>query len=164
MAPQIRSVCDEDAAAIAAIYNHYIEHTVITFEESPVSASEMRQRVQQTRDAELPWFVVCDDEALLGYAYASRWNGRCAYRHTAEITVYLAPDAGGKGLGTALYEALFAALTQLDTHTVIAGIALPNAASIALHERFGMHKVAHFSEVGYKFDQWIDVAYWQGDM
>ncbi|HEV7431928.1 MAG TPA: GNAT family N-acetyltransferase, partial [Steroidobacteraceae bacterium] len=93
--------------------------------------------------------------------YASRWKGRCAYRYSVESTVYLEPLAVGQGLGTALYSALFARLQELGCHVVIGGIALPNAASVALHEKFGMRQVAHFAQVGNKFGRWVDVGYWQ---
>ncbi len=110
----------------------------------------------------LPWLVAENDSGVVvGYAYASKWKGRCAYRHSAEVTVYLAPDAAAQGVGTRLYEALFSELRDRGIHTAIGGIALPNPPSVALHEKFGMKKVAHFAEVGHKFDRWIDVGYWQ---
>lgn len=150
-----------DAQAIADIYNHYIQHTVVTFEEDCVTLDEMAGRMENVRESGFPWFVAEADEKIAGYAYAGRWSGRCAYRYTAEVTVYLAPDATGKGWGTQLYDSLFKALTRMSFHAVIGGVTLPNAASVALHEKFGMRKVAHFPEVGYKFDCWLDVGYWQ---
>lgn len=101
------------------------------------------------------------DGDVIGYAYASKWKGRCAYRFAVETSVYVDSSARGAGVGTVLYEALFAALGGRGIHAAIGGIALPNEASIALHERFGMKKVAHFEQVGFKFDRWIDVGYWQ---
>jgi phosphinothricin acetyltransferase len=158
----IRTVVSGDAASIAAIYNFYINTTVVTFEESTVSTKDIQSRIQATLDNDLPYLVAVIDDALVGYAYASKWKGRCAYRYSVEITVYLAPGEHGRGVGSALYAALFSALKAGGFHTVIGGISLPNPASIALHEKFAMHKVAHFKEVGFKFDQWIDVGYWQG--
>ena len=162
-APVIRTVTAADAAAIAGIYNHYIANTDVTFEEQALDALAMAGRITDVGEAGLPWLVAEGEPGqVLGYAYASRWNGRCAYRFAVEITVYLASDATSRGLGSRLYAALFQALRERSMHVVIAGIALPNEASIALHEKFGMEKVAHFREVGCKFDRWIDVGYWQG--
>ena len=91
----------------------------------------------------------------------SVWEGRCAYRYAVEVTVYLSPNAVSQGLGSRLYTELFAQLRAKSMHVAMGGIALPNPASIALHEKFGMKKVAHFEQVGFKFDQWVDVGYWQ---
>jgi phosphinothricin acetyltransferase len=157
----IRTATAEDGAALARIYNHYIAHTVVTFEEEPVSAAEMSARVAEVTAVPLPWLVAQTPIGVSGFAYASRWKGRCAYRHSVEVTVYLDVAAMGQGTGTALYAALFARLKELGCHVLIGGIALPNAASVALHEKFGMRQVANFSEVGYKFGCWVDVAYWQ---
>lgn len=159
---QIRAVERGDAQDIAAIYNFYIHNTVVTFEESPVSETQMQERINETLDHDLPYLVAVDDQTVIGFAYASKWKGRCAYRFSVEVTVYLSPDAQARGTGTALYTRLFAELQQRNFHTAIGGISLPNPASIALHEKFGMHKVGHFREVGFKFGQWVDVGYWQG--
>ena len=157
----IRNAAREDVAAVAAIYNLYIANTCITFETDAVSAEEMRARILEAADASLPWLVATDDNAVVGYAYASKWKGRCAYRHSAESTVYLAPASTGKGVGRQLYAALIDRLRDRGIHTVIGGIALPNEASIRLHERLGFEKVAQFKQVGFKQDRWIDVGYWQ---
>ena len=157
----VREAKAGDGEALAAIYNHYIADTIITFEESPVPADEMARRVADTRDAGLPWLLATQGERVAGYAYASKWKGRCAYRYATEITVYLDRHFQGQGIGTLLYRQLFEALRNRGMHTVIAGIALPNESSIALHEKMGLEKVAHFKEVGRKFDRWIDVGYWQ---
>ena len=157
----IRNATMDDAAAIAAIYNPYVANTCITFETAPVSAQEMRTRIAEADDAQLPWLVATRAGAVVGYAYASRWKGRCAYRHSVESTVYLDPSSQGQGIGRALYAALLDRLRARDMHAVIGGIALPNDASIALHERLGFEKVAHFRQVGFKQDRWIDVGYWQ---
>ncbi|MFK7864678.1 MAG: arsinothricin resistance N-acetyltransferase ArsN1 family B [Pseudohongiellaceae bacterium] len=160
----IRSAKKIDADAIAKIYNHYILSTVITFEESEVTSQEIAQRIEENQNLRLPWLVFEDGGNVVGYAYASPWKGRCAYRYTVEVTVYLAPENVKKGIGSQLYTTLFVELGKLGYRTVIGGISLPNSASIALHERFGMKKVGHFSEVGYKFDSWVDVGYWQGSL
>jgi phosphinothricin acetyltransferase len=101
------------------------------------------------------------DGSVIGYAYATRWRARPAYRHAVESTVYLDPAAAGQGLGARLYRQLLKQLQAGGLHTVIAGIAQPNERSVALHERLGFRKVAHFAQVGRKFDRWVDVAYWQ---
>ena len=98
---------------------------------------------------------------MLGYAHASAWKGRYAYRHSAEASVYLAAGETRRGIGTKLYERLLSALAELGMHAVVGGISLPNDASVAFHEKLGFQKVAHFPEVGFKFDGWIDVGYWQ---
>ena len=157
----IRPAAPEDAAAICAIYNHYIATTTISFEEEPVSAGEMAQRVADVQAAGLPWLVAMEGGRLLGYAYATRWRARPAYRTSVESTVYLDREAGGRGVGSLLYHALLDELRRREVHMVIGGIAQPNARSVALHEKMGFRKVAHFSEVGRKFGRWIDVGYWE---
>jgi L-amino acid N-acyltransferase YncA len=156
----VRSATTEDAARICEIYNHYVLHSTITFEEQPVSLGEMEQRIAAVLTG-LPWLVWVEDQVVQGFAYASKWKGRCAYRYSVESTAYLADGSTGRGIGTRLYEALFTALRQSKMHVVMGGIALPNDASIAMHEKLGFEKVAHFREVGCKFGKWIDVAYWQ---
>jgi len=158
----IRDAVNSDARAIADIYNYFIENTSVTFEESPVVGSDIEIRLTETAEQKLPWLVAEDEGQVLGYAYASKWKGRCAYRYSVEVTVYLAPNAGGKGTGTRLYEILFQRLKTLGYHVVIGGISLPNPASVALHEKFGMSKAGEFKEVGFKFGNWVDVGYWQG--
>jgi phosphinothricin acetyltransferase len=157
----IRPVQLDDAASICDIYNYYINNTVVTFEETPVSPQDMEQRIIETNSEQLPWLVAHENGEVLGYAYASKWKGRCAYRYSVEVTVYLAPSVTSKGLGTKLYTTLFSMLKQLSIHTAIGGISLPNDASIALHKKLGMEKVACFREVGFKFGKWVDVSYWQ---
>lgn len=156
----IRPVRLDDASAIAAIYNYYILHTVVTFEEVAISAEEMAERIR-TVTARFPWLVLEEEGKIKGYAYAGEWKTRSAYKYTVESSVYLATAETGKGMGTALYEALFEKLQPLKIHAVIGGISLPNAASVALHEKMGFEKIGHFAAVGYKFDQWVDVGYWE---
>ena len=157
----VRPAHPDDALAICEIYNHYILHTTITFEEDPLTPDEMRERIVDTIQT-CPWFVCEEDGEVLGYCYGRKWRARAAYRHSVEATVYLDASAVGKGRGTALFGALLAELRAgHQFHCVIGGVALPNPASIALLEKFGLCQVAHFREVGRKFDRWIDVAYWQ---
>jgi phosphinothricin acetyltransferase len=160
----IRPATKTDAEAIARIYNHYVLNTTITFEEQAVSVEDMVGRIAEAGSNSLPWLVLEQDGEVLGYAYASKWKGRCAYRHSVESSIYLAPDTLHKGLGTQLYTELFSQLREKGMHVVIGGISLPNPASITLHERFGMTQVAHFKEVGFKFGKWVDVGYWQATL
>jgi L-amino acid N-acyltransferase YncA len=156
----IRDAVPADAAAIAAIYNHYVATTVISMESDPVGAEDMAGRIGAVQADALPWLVLVDGAALAGYAYAGKWRARPGYRHAVESSVYVAADARGRGLGLQLYRALIAHLAG-RCHCVIGGIALPNPASVALHERLGFRQAALFSEVGYKFGAWVDVGYWQ---
>ncbi len=158
---EIRPAQDADAEAIAEIYAPYIRDTIITFEVERVPADAFVQRMRAVREHRLPWLVAERAGVVVGYAYATPWRARAAYAAAAEATVYLAQDAVGQGIGRTLYEDLFERLRALGKHVVIGGISLPNSASVALHERMGMHKVAHFEAVGRKFDRWIDVGYWQ---
>lgn len=156
----IRQAVLKDAAQICEVYNYYVLQTPITFEEQPVTAPEMQSRLGETLKA-WPWLVWEEDGRVTGYCYASRWKARSAYRYSVEGSVYLGPGATGKGIGSQLCAALLAELRQRKVHTVIGGVALPNAPSVALLEKFGFEKIAHFKEVGNKFGQWIDVGYWQ---
>jgi len=158
--PMIRAVKLEDAFEIAEIYNYYILNSCVTFEELAVSTEEMRGRIEAT-NSKFPWLVFEKDNTVLGYAYATVWKPRSAYKHTVEITVYLNNEATKNGIGSLLYNELIGQLTDLGFHAVIGGISLPNEASIALHEKFGFEKIAQFKEVGYKFKKWIDVGYWE---
>lgn len=174
----VRPARADDAAAITVIYNAYIRESIATFEVVPIDAEEMERRMSRLWQRGLPWLVAEDDavaadagteSAVLGYAYAGPFRDRVAYDHTLETTVYVHPDARERGVGTGLYAALFAALQELDpadsvhapVHALLGVLALPNESSVALHERFGMTKVAHLPAVGRKFDRWIDVGYWQ---
>lgn len=157
----IRIAGPGDAEAVAAIYNHYVAASTATFELDAVDAAGMAARIAEVADHGLPWLVAEDDRAVLGYAYATRWRTRAGYRHSVETSIYLAPAATGGGLGRRLYQQLMDLLPACGVHAVIGGIALPNAASEALHARMGFEPVARFREVGRKFGEWIDVAYWQ---
>jgi L-amino acid N-acyltransferase YncA len=160
----LRDAVGADGAALAAIYNHYIDHTIVTFEEERVGAADMARRVSDVQAASLPWLVAERDGELAGYAYATGWRTRVAYRFCTEVTVYLGKDQLGYGLGTDLYAALFERLEGSGMHALLGCISLPNEASVALHEKFGLRKVAHFPEVGFKFGRWIDVGYWQKNL
>jgi L-amino acid N-acyltransferase YncA len=156
----IRTGAPTDAASIADIYNHYVRATVITFEETPVPADNVARRIAEV-GARYPWLVAEQEGAVVGWAYAGEWKARSAYRFSVETTVYVAAGQHRRGIGTALYEALLAELKARKLHSAVGIIALPNPASIALHESFGFKKIGHFAEVGWKFDRWVDVGYWQ---
>jgi L-amino acid N-acyltransferase YncA len=156
----LRPVHPLDAPAICEIYNHYIQHSPATFEEVPLASEEMRQRIVDTTKL-YPWLVWEEDGVITGYCYARKWRERAAYRHSVETSIYLHPAAVGKGTGSILFDALLTELRRREFHCIIGGVSLPNPASVALLEKFGLRPVAHFREVGNKFGQWIDVGYWQ---
>ena len=156
----IRSATTADAAAIADIYNLYVRETVITFEEAPVSTDDVARRIAAVTQR-YPWLVFERDGTVVGFAYATEWKARSAYRFSVETTIYVANGHHGHGVGTALYEALLAELKTRKLHSAVGIIALPNRASVALHEKLGFRKIGHFAEVGWKFDRWVDVGYWQ---
>ncbi len=156
----IRAATANDAAAIVAIYNHFVATTTISFEETPVSPQEMESRIANVT-ASLPWYVFEQDGEVLGYAYATPWRVRSAYRFSVESSVYVSPNHARRGIARQLYATLLDDLETRGVRVVLGGIAQPNAASVALHEAFNFEKVAHFKQVGRKFDQWIDVAYWE---
>jgi L-amino acid N-acyltransferase YncA len=173
----IRAATTADTARVAAIYNDYVAETVITFETEPVGVDAMAERIYKVIAAGLPYLVAEDPllaedgrpDAVLGFAYAGPFRERAAYRHSVESTVYLAGGARGRGVGSMLYAELLQRLREIPAsasihapvHRVYAGIALPNAASVALHEKFGFVQVATFGEVGFKFGTWIDVGFWE---
>jgi len=157
----IRAALAADAAVVASIYNYYVRNTVITFEEEPVSESDMAARMTEVQGMSLPWLVAEIEGAVVGYAYANRWKGRSAYRYSVETTIYLEVGCEGRGIGAILYGALLPILRSHGIHVAIGGAALPNEASAALHEKLGFEHVATFRQVGFKHDRWVDVAYWQ---
>lgn len=150
-----------DAAQVAAIYNFYIATSHATFELEPVSPVEMEDRMRQTTSAGYPFLVCESDDEIVGYAYSQPFKSRAAYRHSVEVSVYIKEGSEGRGIGKMLYDDLLPEVFKGDYHAVIAGISLPNEASIKLHEKYGFEKVAHFREVGFKFGRWIDVGYWE---
>ncbi len=156
----IRAVSLSDARSISDIYNVYVKNSTITFEEIPVSPDTMMERIKSATQ-NYPWLVYEIDGSVVGYTYGRKWRNRAAYRNSVETGTYLHPQFTGRGIGSELKKELLGLLKEKSFHTVISGIALPNPASIALNEKFGFKKVAHFKEVGYKFNRWIDVGYWQ---
>lgn len=158
----LRPARPADTARVCDIYNHYVRETVVTFEEVPVAASDMAQRmVEVAASAALPWLVAEANGSVAAFAYARPWHVRSAYRFSVESTIYVAPDALGRGIGFRLYGALIEALRTREVHCVLGGIALPNPASVALHEKLGFRRVGRFEEVGWKLGRWVDVGYWE---
>lgn len=156
----IRVATADDAAAIAAIYRCFVTDTAITFETEPVSPSDMAERIRAGGDL-YPWFVAEDGEGVQGYAYASRFRPRHAYRFAVETTVYLHPNAVRRGIGSALYERVLATARAQGFTQAIAAITLPNEPSVALHEKHGYRQVGTYHQVGYKLGSWYDVGLWQ---
>jgi phosphinothricin acetyltransferase len=160
MSAAIRSARAADAAAIASIYNWYVEHTTVTFEEEPVTAAAMAERIAGVLAAH-DWLVLERGGELLGYAYAGRYHARAAYRHATESTIYLRHGLEGQGLGTKLYTELVARTLGRGYRHLVGVVALPNEASVRLHEKLGFVKVGHFARIGRKFERWVDVGHWQ---
>jgi phosphinothricin acetyltransferase len=157
----IRVARPDDAQAIAAIYAPIVANTTISFELEPPSVDEMRARIVATLER-LPWLVSEDDAgALDGYAYASKHRERAAYQWSVDVSAYVREDTRGKGVGKRLYNALCVELVQLGYFQAFAGIALPNAASVALHEAVGFRPLGVYRNVGFKLGAWHDVGWWQ---
>lgn len=157
----IRPVQKTDAKNVAAIYNYYVLYSIITFEEKPVSINEQTHRIKAAQQSNMPWLVCLKKNQIIGFAKVAPWKKRSAYRCTVESTIYVKPEYTGKGTGGFQYKALLSELGPQKVHSIIAGIALPNEASIALHKKFGFVKAAHLEQVGFKFNKWINVEYWQ---
>ena len=153
----IREVRPDDAAQIAGIYNRYILETTISFETQPLSAEDMRKRIEEI-SSYFPYFVAENNGKLTGYCYAHPWKERAAYCKTLETTIYLASEAKGRGLGTRLMTQLIKECRNRGYHTLIACITAENEESCQFHERLGFKKVSHFEQVGQKFGRWLDVA------
>ena len=159
--PKIRAAAPSDAEQLCAIYNPYVLSSTITFEETAVTPADMAKRVREVQSASLPWLVATDAEEIMGYAYASPWKSRAAYKFSVETAIYLRQGLHHAGIGSQLYGRLLEALKSCGMHAVIGGVALPNDASLRLHQKLGFEQIAHFKQVGFKQDRWIDVTYWQ---
>ncbi|PKN78377.1 MAG: GNAT family N-acetyltransferase [Chloroflexi bacterium HGW-Chloroflexi-9] len=160
MTSTIRLAIAADAPAIQAIYAPIVRDTFISFEVNPPSVEEMAARITSTV-ARYPYLVLDDGGAVRGYAYASTFRPRAAYDWSVETTIYLRDDSRGTGVGRALYEGLIAALRAAGYRQAYAGIALPNEASVALHERVGFTHMGTFERAGYKMGDWRSVGWWQ---
>jgi len=161
----IRPARLDDLPALTALYNHYIINTPITFDLEPYDPQGRRSWFDEHAETGRYRLLVADEHGqVLGYATSSRWRAKAAYERTIETSVYCRHDATGRGLGSQLYTALFAAIVTENVHTIVAGMTLPNPASRALHERFGFTHVGDFAEVGYKFGRYWDVGWFQRSM
>ena len=157
----LRVATPDDAEAVAAIYAPVVTETTISFELEPPSPAEMRARIAATLPL-LPWLVSLDPTgAVNGYVYASRHRERAAYRWAVDVSAYVRADARGQGVGRRLYAALFEQLVALGYVQAFAGIALPNAASVGLHEAAGFTPLGVYRNVGFKHGAWRDVGWWQ---
>ena len=158
----IRPAQSEDLPRLTDIYNHYVINGHVTFDLEPVTLEERREWFAQFAAAGPHRLFVAEENGIvLGYAGSFRFRTRCAYEGTIETTVYCAPEAVGRGVGSALYAALFDSLPNEDLHVAIGAIALPNPPSIAFHERFGFVLAGVMHEVGRKFDRYWDVAWYE---
>ncbi|HEX5238952.1 MAG TPA: GNAT family N-acetyltransferase [Sphingomicrobium sp.] len=157
----IRLASSGDAAAIAAIYRPYVEHSHFTFEEAAPATDEIGARMANPLH---PWLVIQEHGRVLGYASTSAMRNRAAYRWSVETGIYLAAEAQGRGIGRELLTAHLDLLKRQGFVTAIAGIALPNEASAALHEKVGFTLVGIERGVGFKLGRWVDVGRWQHDL
>jgi phosphinothricin acetyltransferase len=158
---KVRHATAADAAACAAIYEPVVRDTAISFEEVPPSVDETARRI----GAAIVWLVAeAPDGEVVGYAYSSAHRERAAYRWAVDVSAYIGPEARGRGVGRQLYTQLLADTAALGYRRAYAGIALPNAASVALHEAMGFRPVGVYERVGWKLGRWHDVGWWQRDL
>lgn len=163
MPATIRLATDGDAEQMLEIYAPVVRDTVISFELVPPDAAEIRSRIRTILQL-APWLVCEDAGRAVGYAYASQFRARPAYRFTMETTVYVHADHRRRGVGRALYAALFECLRLQGFRGAIGGITLPNPASVALHEAIGMRRLGAFEKCGFKFGAWHDVGFWEMEL
>jgi phosphinothricin acetyltransferase len=160
MGSVLRLATPADAAGIHAIYAPIVRDTVISFEFDPPTVEEIARRVANTL-VQWPWLVCEGDGEVIGYAYAGRHRERAAYQWSVDVSVYILERARRSGVGRALYSALLPMVTLQGFYNAYAGITLPNAASVALHEAVGFTPLGVYHAVGYKFDAWHDVGWWE---
>lgn len=160
--PVIRAACPEDLPALTALYNHYVAESHCTFDATPLSIETRRVWFEQhAPSGPHRLLVAAEGDTLLGYASSSAHRPKPGYRTSVETSVYIAPEAHGKRLGTRLYTELFAQLAGENVHRALAGVALPNPASVALHLRMGFTELGVFDEVGIKFERYWSVQWFQ---
>ncbi len=156
----MRPVTVADAQQLVDIYNYYVIHSIVTLDLVPFSAQDFEEKIS-TISSQFPFIVYEENDEILGYAYANTFRTKPAYNKTVELTIYLKHSTLGKQIGKKMYSELIQQLKAENYHVLIGGLTLPNEVSVKLHEGFGFEKVAHFKEVGYKFDKWHDVGFWQ---
>ena len=159
----IRDARESDLPRLLEIYSYYIEHTSISFDTEPLTLEQRRSWFEGFADHGRHRLLVAETkDGLAGYASSHAFRVKAAYRRSVETSIYLDPGAKGRGLGTFLYDRLLSALeAEPEVHRVLGGVTVPNQASIALHKRFGFEQVPRFSEVGFKFDQYWDVVWFE---
>lgn len=157
---RVRDATPAHAAACAAIYAPYVTDTAITFEAEPPSAGEMAERIAAAASTHA-WLVLEDDARVVGYAYGGRFNARAAYRWACEVSVYVERGRRRSGAGRMLYQALLARLAERGYRVAVAGMTLPNDASVGLHRAMGFEPVGTYRRIGYKLGAWHDVAWTQ---
>ena len=163
-ATRLRLVVPDDASQIAAIYAQFCSETAISFETVAPDEATMRERIVAVTDR-YSWVVaVSEEEEVVGYAYAGKHRERAAYRWSVDFTVYLAPAAKRRGVGTKLYTALAAICRDLGYYRAFAGITLPNEPSIRFHEKIGFRPIGVYQRVGFKLGKWHDVGWWSLDL
>jgi L-amino acid N-acyltransferase YncA len=155
----VRAATEADLPGMIEIENREIAEGLAHFGTEPVTLEQVRNSFGAAQGRH-PWFVAAEGELIVGFARSGSHKVRESYRWTVEIGVYVRPEYQGQGVGNSLYASLFPALKEAGIRTVIAGIALPNPASVKLHESFGMEPVGTFPKVGFKRGHWIDVGYW----
>ncbi len=156
----IRKVTPEDTEAILEIYNYYIVNSIATFDEDKKTLEEIKNKITDTIKI-YPWFVLMENNELIAFAYAIQWKDKSAYNQSVEGTIYIKTGHEGKGVGTTLYTYLINYLKSNGYHSILGVISLPNDSSIAMHQKLSFEKVAHFKEIGRKFNRQIDVGCWQ---
>ena len=154
----IRTATGADAADLVSIYGPYVLETAVTYEYEVPSVEEFRGRIENTIK-NYPYLVAMEDSIILGYAYASSFHPRAAFRWSAEVTVYIRKEAHGRGIGRMLYEKLEESLKKQNVQTVIALIADPNPESVAFHEKLGYHVAGRLTDCAYKLGQWRGMYY-----
>jgi phosphinothricin acetyltransferase len=156
----LRLISENDVGEVLEIYKPYVLHTIITFEYETPSIDEFLQRIK-ANITDYPWLVCLHDNKIIGYAYAGFHRYRTAYQWSCESSVYLLPEFHHKGIASILYETLFSLLRIQGYINVYAGISLPNEKSVGFHQSFGFKKIGIYKKIGYKFDKWHDVEWFQ---
>jgi phosphinothricin acetyltransferase len=162
---KIRRVDEADLPALTDIYNHYVLHTPVNFDIEPRTIAQRREWLSEfAPSGKYQCFVAEEGGRAVGYACSMKFKEKAAYQTTIETSIYCAPDRGGQGIGRKLYTALFDALKGEDIHRAFAGVTLPNAGSVGIHEAFGFRHVGTYTEVGRKFGKYWDVGLWLKEM
>jgi len=156
----IRPANISDAKLLLEIYNYYVEHSVVTFDDHPLSVQDFIEKLESIK-AKYPFLVYEENNEILGYAYGSRFRPKPAYASTVETTVYVKNGVHGRQIGSKLYTKLLQLLKQQNFHIALGVITLPNSASVNLHKKFKFKKAAHLNQVGRKFGKWLDVGIFQ---